>query len=154
MKILIMSDSHGNNRAMIDAVTIESPELILHLGDCDSDCSGLINRFPDITLRSVRGNCDPWSNGPDVCDFRIGEKHFFMTHGHLHRVKSGIRAIVDSTFKRGADVLLFGHTHIPHCEIGDKLAVINPGSIGVGEKTYAVLNLSDGAIRCVIKNLS
>ena len=152
MKILIISDSHGNKRTLAEAAAFESPELILHLGDNDSDCAVLSSSFPEIPLRAVRGNCDPWSNGQDICDFTIDKTRIFMTHGHLFGVKTGLDRIIGAAVKRGADALLFGHTHIPRLETTQGIFVINPGSIGMGSKTYAVLDISDG-VNCVIKTL-
>ena len=37
MKILVLSDSHGNLSNMIRAVRLTQPRLILHLGDCWRD---------------------------------------------------------------------------------------------------------------------
>ena len=153
MKILIMSDSHGNKGAMFRAVELDPPGLILHLGDHESDCGDLEACFPDIPLRSVRGNCDFMSDKPDKAEFTLGGKLFFMTHGHLHGVKRGLLSIKKSASGIGADILLFGHTHTPYCEIGKKLSIVNPGSISTGDKTYAVLEIIDGEVRCEIKRL-
>ena len=38
LKILVMSDSHGSRDNMLNIVTLESPEMILHLGDREKDC--------------------------------------------------------------------------------------------------------------------
>ena len=152
MKILVFSDSHRYANCMINAIELESPELILHLGDLESDCSEVKTRYPEIPFRSVKGNCDPWSNGKDVCEFTVCGKHIFMTHGHLHGVKKGIGSLVRAAEDRGADILLYGHTHIPFCDIGKELSIINPGSIGAATRVFAVLEISDdGAIDCTFK---
>ena len=41
MKLLIFSDSHGNVANMEDAVRLESPDRILHLGDLVRDAEAL-----------------------------------------------------------------------------------------------------------------
>ena len=146
MKILIMSDSHGNASNMQDAAEAELPNLILHLGDCDSDCSVFADSFPDISVRSVRGNCDPWSNGPDMLDFFVEGKRFFVTHGHLYGVKTGLQKIMDAARMRRADILLFGHTHKPRYEAKNGLILLNPGSVGMSSRTYAFLEIKDGAV--------
>ena len=151
MKILVMSDSHGNKDALLKVTLLESPELILHLGDHDRDCKIVEWEFPEIPLRSVRGNCDRSSSGLDIDEFTLGGKRFFMTHGHMYGVKTGYSSIVNSAACRGADVLLFGHTHVPYYSVWENLIIINPGSIGMGGKTYAVLEFKDGNLNCEVK---
>ena len=153
MKILVMSDSHGNKEAILRATALELPELILHLGDHDRDCSLVGFEFPEIPLRSVRGNCDRSSAGIDIDEFTLSGKHFFMTHGHLYGVKTGYTSIVNSASCRGADVLIFGHTHIAHYSVFENISIINPGSIGMDGKTYAVLEFKNGDVVCEIKRI-
>ena len=57
-----------------------------------------------------------------------------------------------------ADIVIFGHTHVPLIEKIDKITFINPGSISKprllqGQKTYAILDIYEGQIRQLeIKN--
>ena len=54
MKVLVLSDSHGNVSNMIRAVEREAPRMILHLGDCWRDAERLRDRFPEIGRASCR----------------------------------------------------------------------------------------------------
>jgi len=153
LKILVMSDSHGNINNMFDAVDLESPDWVLHLGDNDRDCNDFELLYPDIVLRSVRGNCDRSSGELETDEFVLDGKRFLMTHGHLYGVKTGKSKIISAAKSRGVDVLLFGHTHIPYYALVDGMTVINPGSIGAGGKCYAVLELNDGVLESVLKIL-
>jgi len=148
-----MSDSHGSVNNMLDAADIESPDVILHLGDNIGDCANVVRMFPDIMLRSVRGNCDRGSPGLDIDEFVLEGKRFVMTHGHLFSVKMGRESIKRAGIQRNADVLLFGHTHHPHHSVADNMTLINPGSIGAGTKAYAVLEIKNGEIECEFKKL-
>ena len=148
-----MSDSHGNKDAMLKAVSLELPDLILHLGDHDWDCSAIEWKHPEIPLRSVKGNCDRSSDGSDTDEFTVCGKRFFITHGNLYKVKTGFSSIINSACARGADVLLFGHTHSPYYSVMENITIINPGSIGMGGKTYAVLEFKNGAVTCDIKRV-
>jgi len=139
---------------MLKAVELESPELILHLGDYDRDCGAVELAYPEIPLRSVRGNCDRSSANLNVDEFTFGGKRFYMTHGHLFGVKTSLASIVDTAASKCADVLLFGHTHEPHYSVYDGISVINPGSIGAGTRSYAILELKDGAVTCEIKRVA
>ena len=148
-----MSDSHGNKKAILQAVALESPNLILHLGDHDRDCLAIEDEYPDIPLRSVRGNCDLASIGADTEVFQLGEKRIFMTHGHLFKVKIALYSLYNTAIDRGVDILLYGHTHIQHFEVHDRLTVINPGSISGYRKTYAVLEIKNSDVTCNIRTL-
>ena len=44
MKILVLSDSHGNISNMEEAVEWEKPDMSLHLGDCCWDAARLGER--------------------------------------------------------------------------------------------------------------
>lgn len=59
----------------------------------------------------------------------VGNYRVFMTHGHYYYVGSGIEDLKREALARGADVAMFGHTHIPLIEYGDGIVVMNPGSI-------------------------
>ena len=151
MKILVMSDSHGDKKAILRAIELEAPELILHLGDYDKDCCVIEWDYPEIPFRSVRGNCDRSSANLDIDEFTLGGKRFFMTHGHLYGVKVSYTTIIRAAASRGADALLFGHTHVPYNTTFDNMSIINPGSIGVSGKTYAILEIKNGEINCEVK---
>ena len=153
VKILVMSDSHRNIEAMLKAVAKESPGLILHLGDHEADCAVIDMDYPEIPLRSVRGNCDRLSDVLDRDEFKLGGKLFFMTHGNLYNVKTGYSSIIEAAARKGADVLLFGHTHVPFVSVERGITVVNPGSIGTGRKTYAVLEIRNGTVECEIKRV-
>ncbi len=43
---------------MEEAVEREKPDMILHLGDCWRDAERLAERYPDIPMEHVPGNCD------------------------------------------------------------------------------------------------
>lgn len=153
MKILVASDSHGNTAPLLDAVFDVSPQLLLHLGDYERDCNELRAVFPRLMVRACRGNGDFRTMEPDNDEFVIENKRFFMTHGHLYGVKTGLDAVLNAGISRGADVLLFGHTHRAYQEVFDGMLVVNPGSIGLGAKTYAVLEIRHDAVECSIVEL-
>jgi len=137
---------------MLSAIYLESPDLILHLGDNSKDCDAIVDEFPNIMLRSVRGNCDYSFSGLAHDEFMLEGKNFFMTHGHNFSVKTGLTGIIRIAVERNVDVLLFGHTHIPYNATVEGVLVVNPGSIGLG-KTYAILELENGEVSCELKSL-
>ena len=74
-------------------------------------------------------------------------KKIFMCHGHRYGVKYGYNSIFYRGKEVGADIVLFGHSHLPIIDEHDGLILMNPGSIshGVGSlnKTLGYFDLSD-----------
>ena len=91
MKLLILSDSHGEQEFMQLAVRRERPDAVIHLGDHCADADRLAEEFCGLPVLSVRGNCDLW--GPPRAEtlLRTFEGvRIFGTHGHRYGVKQGL----------------------------------------------------------------
>jgi putative phosphoesterase len=153
MKILVFSDSHAYKDAMLKATEREAPNVIVHCGDHNRDTQSLELGYPKTPIHAVRGNCDRTSSGKDNLEIMISGKRFFITHGHLYGVKMGLRELTREAQLRGVDAVLFGHTHIQHHSVTDELILVNPGSIGAGGKTYAVLDIKNGEINVELRNV-
>ena len=150
MKVLVLSDSHGNVANMIQAVEREAPRMILHLGDCWRDGERLHDRFPELPFEQVYGNCD-FLRGTRETEklLYLGEKRVLMCHGHTYGVKSGIGGAIAAARKEGVDALLFGHTHTACCDLLEDLWVLNPGSIGsLFSPTYGVIRITGDGMVC------
>ena len=132
MKILVFSDSHGNEDNMVRAVERERPstlDAIVHLGDGWRDAEALHRLYPRIPLEQVPGNCDLG---------RFEERERVVFFG----VKSSLLRASYEARERGAQALLYGHTHIPHIDYHDGLWLVNPGSIGDHRRpSYGVLTV-------------
>ena len=69
-------------------------------------------------------------------------------------VKSGIQGAADYAIAKGADVLLFGHTHEAFDEqidgsAGGSVRCINPGAVGAWYgASFALLEIRDGNLIC------
>lgn len=59
-------------------------------------------------------------------------------------MKSDLFRVVCAAKERGADVLLYGHTHVPMTDYEDGLYILNPGSLRSG--TYGVVDLSGAGV--------
>ena len=154
MKLLIFSDSHGNVELMEKAVRMEHPDQILHLGDLVRDAQELQSRFPQIPVTIVAGNCDGRRTDlPEQRVITLGDCKILMMHGHNYHVKAGIGEAVRAAREAGAHILLFGHTHVPQCEFRSGIWIVNPGSAGKAEATYAVSVLEDGDAVCYISTI-
>ena len=145
MRILVLSDSHGNVDNMARAVELTAPDRVLHLGDCQRDLTALRGRFPALPMEGVPGNCD-WGS----CDqperlLEIGGVRIFMLHGHTRNVKSSPMAAMYAAKEYGAQVLLFGHTHVPLVDNDGSLLTLNPGAAGDPlHATCGVLTIENG----------
>lgn len=142
MKILILSDSHGNVSNMEKAVNLTHPDAIYHLGDCWRDAEKLHLVFPDIPMEQVPGNCD-YCPLDDLEKLLFpGGKRVFLCHGHTRHVKMSLLEAKYLAQEQNLDIFLFGHTHRPLCDWEGKTMFLNPGSIGdPSHPTYAVLNI-------------
>ncbi len=134
MKILVLSDSHSSLRFMRRCIEKVKPDAVVHLGDYYDDAESLAETYPHIPFHQVAGNCDKYRspvNARLMLCYALGGVTVYMTHGHLHHVKMGLGALLADAWKNGAQVVLYGHTHIPDCHREeDGLWVLNPGSAG------------------------
>ena len=147
ISFLVLSDTHGRaDRVREVACRTRGVDRILFLGDGLRDLSVLAPE-DEAGLLAVKGNCDGFSifaDGlPEERFFPTHTYHILMMHGHTHGVKSGWERAAAYAASRGADVLLFGHTHEPlslylpeGTTVGDvvlsrPLHVFNPGSLGL-----------------------
>lgn len=147
MKILVFSDSHGVKSPMRETVRRETPDLLIHLGDLVSDGTALRESFPALPFLQVPGNCDAGRSGLPLQRLEELEGHrVLLSHGHLWQVKLGPGAARSEALRQGAEILLYGHTHIPLCEFDGGLWVLNPGSMLYGN--YGVIMLEKDSVLC------
>ena len=147
MKILVLSDSHSGLRFMRDCIDIVKPDQMIHLGDHYDDGLVLAELYPHVRIHQVPGNGDCYGSGrsaPTVMCYDIGGVRFFMTHGHMHGVKSGLERLLSDAREKGAQVVTFGHTHeaLCFCAEGD-MWVLNPGSCRSTSGSVGVIEIVD-----------
>lgn len=134
MKILVLSDSHAALSFMRRCIDQTRPDHVIHLGDHYDDGQAMADAYSHIRFHLVPGNCDRFRcppGLPDVLCYDVGGVRIFMTHGHLHGVKSSDCRLVAAARDYGASVALYGHTHSPVCfRTEDGMWVMNPGTCG------------------------
>ncbi len=92
MRILVVSDSHGNNGNLRRAILAQpKAEVVIHLGDGEEELLRAKRSFPEKMFLAVRGNCDWGSALPPVGEYTAAGVKIFYTHGHLYRGK--VRAV-------------------------------------------------------------
>ena len=112
MKILVFSDSHGNEDNMVRAVERERPstlDAIVHLGDGWRDAEALHRLYPRIPLEQVPGNCDLGRFEERERVVFFGDCRVLLCHGHTLGVKSSLLRASYEARERGAQALLYGH---------------------------------------------
>ena len=148
---LILSDTHGNIAAMntLKGIMAEC-DYIIHLGDYHRDLQSFSEEFCE-KIYSVNGNCD--GGGKDLV-FEVDGKKILLTHGDRYDVKSSLYKLLLKAKEIKADVVMFGHTHIPVVEERDGILFINPGTLnGYTEKTYCYMVLTGGKAVAKIVNV-
>lgn len=150
MKILIISDTHGNVNRAFDAHTIcDTVDIIIHLGDGAADAD-LLREALEIPVINVAGNCDPGSKAPRELIWECEGKRILLAHGDAYRVKSGLARLLCRALETGADAALFGHTHCAFSESQSGVLLINPGTLANygNYRSFAVLHIDSEGISC------
>lgn len=131
MKILIVSDTHGRDQALINVIQKVSPiDLLIHLGDFEGGEDYIRDSAPCPT-EMVSGNNDFFIGLPKEKILLIGKYNVMLTHGHRYGVNSGTHSIIEAARRNKVNIVMFGHTHIPVIEMIDDIWAINPGSLAL-----------------------
>lgn len=156
MRILVLSDTHGDLEAIRLALAATRADQILHLGDCAGDLFyvlwDVLQEQPSFPFRAVCGNCDPSGAAPEELTLSLEGHTLLMLHGHTRGVKYSDASMLAEAARQNADIVLYGHTHVPRIETVDKRLLINPGSAkrrfasDARPAGYAVLTLSGSSV--------
>lgn len=148
MKVLILSDSHGYNDKMWEAMQTERPyDVLVHCGDFGDDLEEI--RFRSSTpVYAVKGNNDYFSDAPREFEFELCGRKILLVHGDRDGVYGGYDRLVYKGLEKGVSIIMFGHTHVPYINTTEGITLINPGSLSYPRQerhipTYAVLNIGE-----------
>lgn len=146
MKILVVSDTHGQNRNLEIVVgRIKPIDMLLHLGDVEGS-EYLVDKIGECPAYIVRGNCDMNGKLPGEIVLPVEGHTIFMTHGHRYMAGYGTARLKEAARARGADIVLYGHTHVPLLQHEDGMTILNPGSLSKPRQedrkcSYAVIEI-------------
>lgn len=132
MLVAVLGDTHVPTKAKglpVDGWRkLGSPDRILHTGDvCEP---GLLDELAELAPVDVAmGNCDPpevraWG-ARDAVELELDGVRVAMLHD------SGPSRGREGRLRRRfpeADVVVFGHSHLPVCERAEGVLLLNPGS--------------------------
>ena len=132
MRVVVLADTHAPRRWRSCpprvARELRGADLILHAGDvCTAAVLDELAQYAPVT--AVLGNND----GPDVADWGAAPAAELTLDGlrvamlHDSGPGSGRLARLRRAFPH-ADLVVFGHSHIPLDQSGSGLRIFNPGS--------------------------
>lgn len=154
MRVVVVSDTHAPRFWKVCppavAARLEGADLILHAGDvCIPEVLDELSAFAPV--RVVLGNND----GPEVAAWGAEETLELELDGlrvgmiHDAGPKDGRLARMQRRFPT-ADLVVFGHSHIPLDAAADRLRILNPGSPTdkrrQPHRTLAELTITDGRL--------
>lgn len=146
MKVLVISDTHGDLTNLKEVLKLERPiDMIMHLGDICHDEEEIRELAgQSCTVAMVKGNCDYFSGEPATRDFELGNHKIHMEHGH--HLPDSLQSISYKAEELGADMVFFGHTHKPLLTRQGNVQIVNPGSLSRprqadGIPTYIIMKI-------------
>lgn len=138
MKVLIVSDTHGRDKYLFQTIQKVKPiDLMIHLGDFGGTAE-YIKSLIDFPVEMVSGNNDLFIGQPKDKVIRIGDYTVYLTHGHKYGVYYNTYQIKEAARIRQADIVMFGHTHVPMIDLKDDIWAINPGSIALPRQSNRI----------------
>lgn len=150
-KILIVSDSHGSP-VWLNFFDFNEYDYIIHAGDH----SMTAKQIAHITPYYVDGNND-WGK-QHLLKFKINDITFILTHGdeylnYAYNNPDWSDNLYKLALEQQANILIFGHTHIPIIKKINDITLINPGSVSFsrhdGNKYYIELVIDNNNILAI-----
>lgn len=155
VRIGLISDTHDQQHATAQGLKLlrdAGAEIILHAGDVGGEA--IIDLLAGLNVHFVWGNND-WDRAAlaryaaslgvtchdDIARLTLADKRIILTHGDDGRL---IRQVLAG---RQTDILITGHTHMPHDFIENGVRCINPGAVyRAARKQVALLDLPEGTL--------
>lgn len=151
-KIIILSDTHKNQKTLRDVFKIESKYThIIHLGDDYEDLDNNFDITENIELIRVPGIYHPgYKDGtlPIILEIEIDNWRFALAHKLEDLSKTSIPA----------DIYLYGHTHHSNFDHIENKYFINPGHLKAKtdrsqKASYIVLIIDNDNVKIQFKHL-
>lgn len=128
MRIGILSDSHHKTDLTKNAIEFlkqKDVEFLIHGGDLCLEENLVLLKSSGINYISVFGNNDKSLQGL-ATKYKIRMEPY---HFKLQDLKIKLMHLPMYLNNDGADLVIYGHTHIFECDLKDKTLFINPGEI-------------------------
>jgi putative phosphoesterase len=144
-RVGLVADTHGTADPRM-AAALAGVSRIIHAGDVGD---GRVLRSLELIapVTAVRGNVDDGDLRRDLPVFTaidVAGVRFVITHIRDHAFSA------EDARRIGADVFVFGHTHVPFACHDDGLLEINPGSASRGRsghpRSVGIVGVERGAV--------
>lgn len=133
-RIGIIADTHGLVHPRVAGV-FANVDHILHAGDIGGPhVLAALRQVAPVT--SVDGNNDD-ATGEEIVRVEVEGLRILLTH-ILPRPHKPARRVVDALRQAKSDVVVFGHSHLPHHERIGGVLYFNPASAGPRRFDYPV----------------
>jgi putative phosphoesterase len=128
VRVGLISDTHGKLRPQVLEL-FEQVDLILHAGDIGD--AGIIIELETLApVHAVHGNTDDYelsNRYGETVDVTVENVRIVVLHGH--RLGSPTPGLLRRAHP-DADVIVYGHTHVPLVDRSARPLLINPGAAG------------------------
>ena len=128
MRVGLISDTHGQLRAQVFE-HFKNVELILHAGDVGAE--DVLTELQALApVHAVMGNTDTFPLAeklPEVQQLSLLGRTLVVTHGH--RLGSPTPDLLQRAHPQ-ANIIVYGHTHVPYVGRTNGVLVVNPGAAG------------------------
>ena len=132
LRIGIIADTHGVVHPGLHEL-FGRMDHIIHAGDVGgADVLRELEALAPVTY--VDGNNDN-ASGEDVVRFTIDGLRILLTH-ILPRPQKPAARVIRSLWEQPADLVIFGHSHLPHHEVVNGVTYFNPASAGPRRFNY------------------
>lgn len=149
-KIVVTSDTHGNELALEKLIlNNQNTDLIIHLGDGENEFFKMKNKFQQLNMLMVKGNCDFNLNKklPNLKIIKINKFKIMACHGHQFNVKQNLKTLQIMAQNLKINLVLFGHTHIKHLKKLNEIMFFNPGSLtlprAANQPSFGIINIAN-----------
>ncbi len=148
-KIIILSDTHGDNSIVDNILSLNKYDIAIHSGDYECDPNYMIKNFDYF----VQGNHD-FDKQNDKLTFEIEGIKFHLQHGHLIGSYDDLDnddLMSNLINELNVDVIIHGHTHKTKVvKLDNQKYIVNPGSTrlprGLTKASYLIATIDDGKI--------
>jgi putative phosphoesterase len=137
----VISDSHNGHQNVERVCPIlKSLDAVAFLGDGMGDIKR-IAEHTGLPVYAVSGNCDLMPEYPSERTEVFAGVKTLLTHGNLLKVKLSPLRLTLRAEELGAQLALYGHTHVPLAEWVRGTLLVNPGALMNGR--YAVIEFRE-----------
>lgn len=151
MRILVLSDAHGNINYIKKAIENEpSATKIFYLGDGAADCMRIKENYPTKEFIIVKGNNDV-GGFSEVFAGHINGLKTIAVHGHKQYVKYNLDRLYFLALENEARLVFYGHTHNADITYNNGIYFLNPGALCGINPSYMVVDFEKNGVMPIIK---